>query len=300
MKLRVALLAPSLLFATGPARAAPPVQPELELSHAQFEALAHFGVTTAPFDVTTLREAKGHAFLLLAGARYALSSRLALELRAPLVLGSVAQPAGSYVDASAWGNPQLGARYRLVQRVSADASLTLSTMLEIGAPVASHADDLQPNRLLAIADAIEGRGNPERFTPGVLPLTPSAALRYIAGKWSVDSELRFPVLVRLSDADLPRAGADTKPLGLATVLGVEGRYRLSHRFSVAAAAHLALDVAPAVARLPQRWRVQDFERLSLHVHFGASSSLVVDLQTAVAGDLGGNTVGGGLRFGANL
>jgi hypothetical protein len=46
--------------------------------------------------------------------------------------------------------------------------------------------------------------------------------------------------------------------------------------------------------------LQDFERLSLHVHFGSSAALAVDLQTAIGGELGGSTVGGGLRALVNL
>jgi len=47
-------------------------------------------------------------------------------------------------------------------------------------------------------------------------------------------------------------------------------------------------------------RVQDFERLSLHIHFGSLVALAVDLQTALGGELGGSTVAGGLRAGLNL
>jgi len=47
-------------------------------------------------------------------------------------------------------------------------------------------------------------------------------------------------------------------------------------------------------------RLQDFERLSLHVHFGSRAALVVDLQTAIAGALGGSMVAGGLRGAVNF
>jgi hypothetical protein len=157
-----------------------------------------------------------------------------------------------------------------------------------------------PNRLLAVADGIEGRGNPEWFTPGVVPVTPSGALSWEAGRLRLSAELRLPLFVRVSDADMPSAMADTRPLGFATVLRGEARYRLSRRLALATDAHLFFDVVPAVAHVRDVSRVQDFERLSLHVHFGSAAALIVDLQTAVAGELGGTMLAGGLRGTVNL
>jgi hypothetical protein len=213
----------------------------------------------------------------------------------PLVLGSVAQPAGSYVDAAALGNPQLGARYRFVERHSGEARLALSGVVELGVPLASHAPNLMPNRVLAIADGIEGRGHPEWFTPGVTTITPSTTLGWASASWRLTAELRLPLLVRVSEADLPSGTTDTKSLGLAAVAGVLGRYHLSRRLSLAAAAHLFWDVAPSAAHVRSVSPVQDFERLSLLVHFGSRGALCVDLQTAIAGELGGSLVAGGLR-----
>ncbi|HEX2673524.1 MAG TPA: hypothetical protein VHM25_21730 [Polyangiaceae bacterium] len=293
-------LAASLLVAARTAFAEPAIDPALSPAAAQIEAQAHFGVATAPFDVSTLPEAKGQAFAFLLGGRYALSAPLSFELRVPWVLGSVAQPAGSYVDAAALGNPQLGARYLLIQRNSGESTLGLAGAIEVGIPLASHAEDLMPNRVLAIADGIEGRAHPEWFTPGVMPITPSAALHWAAARWSLHTELRLPLLVRTSEANLPSATTNTKTLGLATVAGGEARYRLSRRLSLAASAHLFFDIAPSVAHVRDVSRVQDFERLSLHIHFGSRAALAVDLQTAIAGELGGSTVAGGLRAVVNL
>jgi hypothetical protein len=297
---RIAALAAALLLASTSAFAEPMIDPELAPGTVQLEAQAHFGVATTPFDVTTLPEAKGQAFVLVAAARYAVSKPLSFELHAPLVLGSVAQPAGSYVDAAALANPQLGARYRLLERHSGQTALVLDGAVEVGAPLASHAENLMPNRVLAIADGIEGRAHPEWFTPGVVPITSSGALRWAAAGWSLEADLRLPLLVRLSEADLPNATTNTKPLGFAAVAGVAARYRLSRRFSLAAAAHLFFDLAPASMHVRDVSRLQDFERLSLHVHFGSRAALVVDVQTAAAGDLGGSTIAGGLRAVVNL
>jgi hypothetical protein len=285
-----------LVCAARTAFAVPAIDSDLAPRGGELQAQAHFGVATTPFDVTTLGEAKGHAFVLLAGARQALSGPLSLELRTPLVLGSVAQPAGSYVDAAAVGNPQLGARYRFVERRAGDSALALSAALEVGAPVASHGEDLMANRVLAIADGIEGRGHPEWFTPGVLPITASAALRWASPRWSLAAELRLPLLVRVSEAQLPGAASNTRSIGFAAVAAVEARYRLSQRLSLAPAAHLFVDISPAVQHAPGISRLQDFERLSLHIHFGSSATLIVDLQTAIGGELAGAAVAGGLRL----
>ena len=295
MSSRIAAVVAVLGLTARSALAEPAAPPELARGDAQIEAQAHFGVATAPFDVTTLPEAKGQAFVLGAAGRYAVSEPLAFELRVPLVLGSVAQPAGSYVDAAALGNPQLGARYRLIARHSDRSALALAGIVEVGVPLAGHAENLMPNRLLAIADGIEGRGHPEWFTPGVTPITVSSALRWVSAPWNLETELRLPLLVRVSEADLPSATTNTRRLGLAAIAGVEARYRLSRRLSLATAAHVFFDVVPSAAHARDVSPVQDFERLSLHVHFGSRGAMVVDLQTAIAGELGGTMVAGGLR-----
>lgn len=292
---RIAALAPVLCFAARTVLAAPAIDPELAPGDAQLEAQAHFGVATTPFDVTSLPQAKGQAFVFLAGGRYALSAPLSLHLEIPLVLGSVAQPAGSYVDAAALGNPQLGARYRFVQRRSAEAVLAFGAALELGLPLASHAEDLMPNRVLAIADGIEGRAHPEWFTPGVMPVTACAELGWGWARWTLAAELRLPVFVRVSEANLPSTTTNTHPLGLAAIAGGEARYRLSQRLSLAGAAHLFFDIAPSVAHVRSVSRVQDFERLGLQIHFGSHAALSVELQTAIAGELGGSMLAGGLR-----
>lgn len=194
---------------------------------------------------------------------------------------------------------EMGVRYRFIQGRSREATLGLSGAVEVGAPLASHAEDLMPNRVLAIADGVEGRA-PEWFTPGVTPITASGALRWASATWSLETELRLPLLVRVAEANMPSMTTNTKTLALAAVAGGEARYRLSQRLSLAAGAHLFFDIAPSVAHVRDVSRVQDFERLSLHIHFGSRAALVIDLQAAIAGELGGSTVAGGLRGVVNL
>jgi hypothetical protein len=297
---RAALATVLFFFAAPTVFAQPPTDPDLSPGGAQIEALAHFGVATTPFDASNLRDAKGQAFVFRVGARYALSETLSFTLDVPFVLGSVAQPARSYVDAAALGNPALGARARFVEHRSGESALSLFGALEVGVPLASHHEDLMPNRLLAIADGIEGRGHPEWFTPGVFPITVSAALRWASAPWSLEAELRLPLLVRFSEADLPSATTNTRALGFATIVAVEARYRALQWLSLALGAHLFFDIAPAAEHLRAVSPVQDFERLSVHFHFDSTAALVVDLQTAIGEELGGSTVAGGLRAVVNL
>jgi hypothetical protein len=208
----------------------------------------------------------------------------------------VAQPAGSYVDAAAFGNPQLGARYRLLRLEQASSILSVAVRFQLGAPIAGHDADLMPNRALAIADGIEGRGRPGWFTPGVVPATASGNLCWTSMPWSFDARLELPVLLRTSRADLPRSASRTKALGLATVLELEGRYRLTQRLSLASALQLFFDLLPPQVHVADVSPIQDLERLSLLVHFGSASAFVVDVQAAARGSLGGSTVGGGLRL----
>ena len=300
MKFAPSRSAAILVLASRTAFGEPAIDPQLAPQDGQIELQALFGVSTTPFDVSSLPEAKGQAFVFLAAGRYALSRPLSLELYVPLALGSVAQPAGSYVDAAALGNPELGARYWFVDRRASASTFALSGAVGVGAPIASHNQNLMPNRVLAIADGIEGRGHPEWFTPGVVPITLSTSLRWASAPWSFETELRLPLLVRVSEADLPSSSTNTQSLGVATVVGLEARYRLSQRLSLASAAQLFFDLVPAVQHVRDLSRVQDFERLSLHVHFGSLAALVVDLQTAIGGELGGSTAAFGLRAGSNF
>ena len=86
------------------------------------------------------------------------------------------------------------------------------TLEERRSDLAEHDRSLMPNRALAIANAAQGFAEPERFTPGALPLTPFAELDYTTGAFRVLALLKIPALFRVSDADLPEA--QTNPAGL--------------------------------------------------------------------------------------
>lgn len=280
-----------------PVDAAPEVDPlhtkrEASSPRSEVGVRAHIGVATTPFYVPELPNAKGHVVVLVPHARYSLDNGLRLGLAVPTALGSVAQPAGSFVDASALGNPTLELLHAwpLAYR-----PLTLGLGFALGAPLATSGNDLMPNRLLAIADGLEGRTRPEWFTPGVLPLVPSLQMRADTGAWQFDFELRTPVLVRVSDASTSHA--DKRALGLAAVVAGRARVDLSDTFSVSGSVQLFVDLVPVARPVASVSPWQDFEQLGLDVHLTANTTLSIELQTAAGGELGGTMIGGGLGLG---
>jgi hypothetical protein len=256
---------------------------------ASVDATVHFGVTEAPFEAPGLPEAKGHGLVLLVEGSYAVAPRYVVGLRLAAVLVSVAQPAGSYVDRAALGNPQL----RIARQAFARGSISVVAGLDLGAPLAGHDDDLMPNRALSIADAIEGRGAPELFVPGVLPIAMFGELAFASAGWAVDGSLRLPLLVRVSDANMP--GASTNAVGSAAVLSARAQRRLTGRLAAGISTQVVADIAPVYEPTRDRGRAQDLERLGLAIRLGGRTELTLEFQAAFAGDLGGSTFGGGGR-----
>jgi hypothetical protein len=289
--IRLAIASVGVALATARAAAEP-----LEADSANaIQANVHFGLATAPFDVMPLPEAKGQAVTFLASGRYLLRPEVAIEIRVPIVLASLAQPAGSYVDRAAIGNPQLGASYRWRLRRLADEELAASAGVDLGVPIATHDGALLSNRALAIANGVDGLARPELYTPGTLPITCFAEVRWVWRPWQLGVAARVPLLVRTSDADLPSSMARTRAVGVGGVLAVEGWRRMSRRLALASTAQLFVDGVPSAEHVRAVSRVQDLERVSLHIAIGARATLVVDVQTAFGGALGGSMLGVGLR-----
>jgi hypothetical protein len=258
-------------------------------------ARAQFGLATVPFAVGALPEAKGQALSFLVDGARNLTGSLWLGLRLPLVAASVEQPAGSYVDATAWGNPSLRLTARGDARRLGPLALLVDVGGEVGAPLARHARSLLPNRALAIAGGIEGQAEPGLFTPGVLPVTAFTQVTLLSPRWSVSASLQLPLLVRVSDADLPPADSRTRSLGFTPVLAVQGAAVVVRSFGVALLATVALDLRPPVAEVRDVPLAQFLVRASPFFHLGRRTLLLVDLQAPVGGALGGTSAALGLR-----
>ncbi len=255
----------------------------------------NFGLASAPFDVGTLSEAKGQALSFVSDAWYQLSAETWVGLRLPLIAASVRQPAGSYLDESAWGNPELrfAKRFTLVQQPSLMLRLTVGG--GIGVPLAEHDPSLLPNRALAIANALQGFADPELFTPGELPFTPFAQLDYGSGPFRALALLKVPALFRVSDADLPEAQSNPHAFALMPVLALEARYSLTRHFGVALASQLSLDALPPSEHIHSVPALQLMLRGSPYFELGQRGALFIDLQAPIAGALGGSTVALGVR-----
>jgi hypothetical protein len=251
------------------------------VAHAdEVEVSTHFGFTRATFDEPTLPEAKGHGFVFLVEGSYELVPSYIASLRIPAVLVSVAQPAGAYADRAVLGNPQLRVARRMLDRPRVGAGL------ELGAPLAGHGDDLLPNRALAIADGIEGRGAPELFAPGVMPATVFGEVLFDARPWRFDGSVRVPWLLRISDADM----SSTNAVDVAAVLAARGQRRMTRRLTAGVSTQLVAD----------RVGLQDLERIHLSIRIGGRTELTLAFQAAIGGELGGSTFGGGIRVVSTL
>jgi hypothetical protein len=274
-----------LLFATRAAVADPLVDATSSREDV-VGAEAQLGLATAPFDTMAFGEAKGQAFVVTLDGSHALGAKSAIGIRVPFVIASVAQPAGSYVDDATVANPQLRGAYRWVTH-----GMSIVGGLDLGAPLAGHGATLMQNRALAIANAVEGLGYPDQFTPGMVSLTPFTSVQWTSLPWSVEGVLRLPLLVRVSDADM----ASAKDVGFVGVLDLEGRRQLTRRLALAGATRLTVEIRPAVVPVRSRSRVQDLERLGLGIRLTGRAVLNIELQAALGGELGGSTFGLGVR-----
>jgi hypothetical protein len=265
---------------------AAPREPAIEVS-----VDGHLGQSTAPYFTSAFPTTSGYGTSLLLGARLRIAARWQLGLRVPLVLMRVEQPAGALYAEAAWGNPELNATFQQPWLEHDGWRLTYAASLAIAAPLAEHDPAQLAGRALRLADALEGFSEPGLFTPGVLPVTPAGSLTLQSSRWRFAAELGLPLLLRVSDADLPAEGR-TRSFGLTPVAAGEGQLRLLRWLSLAAAARCAIHaIAPvddqaAAAQLLVAGRA-DFQ-------LREDLSLSALLQAPVGGPLGGSTITGGL------
>ncbi|HEX6277599.1 MAG TPA: hypothetical protein VFZ53_31365 [Polyangiaceae bacterium] len=177
------------------------------------------GVVEAPYPSETLTEARsgaGQARLVRFGVAACVASDVSAGAHAAYVFAGVEQPAGSYRAAGVFGNPILFATLSRSDLWSAFGSAIHGALsLSFGIPVAAERGEVYEQldrRALAIGDALEGRTNPEIFTPNTLPLAASGSLSLPLDQFDVGSSFELPFLVRLSDDTVPN-GAATSAVG---------------------------------------------------------------------------------------
>jgi hypothetical protein len=210
-----------------------------------------------------------------------------------LVLTGLQQPAGAFYAEAAWANPELSGAFELMRREQDGWTLDLTTSLALGVPIAEHDNAQLAGRALAFADALEGFGEPELFTPGVLPFSPAGHLLLASKRWRFGVSLKLPVLVRISDASLPSASV-TRSLGFVPVAELSARLQLLSWLGVVAAPRLT---ARAVA--PSDDHGSPLQLLAIgqaEFRLGHATSAAAVFQAPLGGELGGSTLAAGFTL----
>jgi|GEM_PF-1163311 len=261
-----------------------------EHSPVAFELQARFGVVQAPFFTPEFAEVQAHGFVVSLAAEAWLSPAWQLGMRAPLALMSIQQPAGSYLDEAAWGNPSLFVLRRSHWHAGLAEPLSAWLGVELALPLAESgpSGSLIQNQALEAANALTAYRSPQAFSPGAWSLVPRAGAAFERGPLGLRLELEIPLLVRVADAALPDS-AKTHSLGLWPGSEVEARLRWmdSVQFSLAANATLALlrVVDPVTSVSPLQLSL----RPKLQFRLGRRLELDLAFLVPLAGPLGGST-----------
>jgi hypothetical protein len=269
--------------------------PNPDDSRLQLSLEGRFGSSTGPYVTPAFPQTTAYGGVIGAHARLRVNQRLWLGLRAPLVLARVKQPAGALFAEAAWANPELSADFEALRLERQGWRLALHAGLALGLPLAEHDRAQLAGRTLAFADSLEGFGEPELFTPGVLPLTPRASLQLSSGRWRFGASLKLPVLARVSEASLP-SDATTRALGLVGVAALEARLQLLRWLALGAAPRLAVRAIAPVDDHASAAQLSVLGRVEIRLADELSASAL--FQAPVAGPLGGSTLGGGLLLSA--
>ena len=284
--LAVAALSPTPGLALSPPEE-PPMAWKLGLS-------LRFGIAGAPFPATALPEVRGHAGSAVLMGQLRLTPGYWLGVRAPLALASVAQPAGSYVDRVALGNPELfiqGARCCWTRgswraRASARAS--------VGVPLAG--SSLPDRQALALANALEGSAEPGLYTTGVLPIALGGALELSSSRWLLGGDASFPLSFPTA-APQPGEGEPRRGVGFAPVVSLRAGLRVGSRFVLQVAGLAVFQVLP-----PERPSIRERRSLvragvlpGLRWQMGAHASATLELLVPVSPSSNERTVALGLR-----
>ena len=256
------------------------------------------GSASAPFHTEAWSETSSElqARLIVFEGFYRLSSRLVLGSRLPLSLSDVRQPAGSYSNGRAIGNPELYVAWAIT-----DGDVHASIRAGVGVPVAEHgsSSSLVLNRVVAIASALDGWRNPELYEPGVIPVTVSARVAIPPKPWGASLTAKIPVLIRVNDASLPDE-ANTRAIGIVPHIEARGTWKPLGWLEVGVASHVVFQIPAAVSPPEGSARagiVQLGVGSGLAFQLGDHVSLSADVSAAIGGPLSGTySVGLGVGF----
>lgn len=280
------------IFTLAVARArAEPLAPFSTEQRLQVTLNARAGTSTGPYVTSAFPETTAYGVALTLRTRLRLSTRLSLGLRVPLVLARVEQPAGALFAEAAWGNPELGFALELWRLERDGWTLDVATGLALGAPLAEHDDAQLAGRALAFADALEGDGEPELFTPGVVPVTPSCQLLLANRRWRFGASLKLPILARISAGSLPPE-SNTRALGVVPVAELSARLQLRDWLALSAAPRLTVRAVAPVDEHASSTQLSVSSQLEFRL--GDATSAAAAIQAPLGGALGGSTFAGGV------
>jgi hypothetical protein len=265
-----------------------------------FEANAdlHAGVATtplytAPFDTAEPPRAEGRGGVLVFGGSWRAKQGFSVGLGVPVVLVRLTEPAGSYRDEPAWGNPFFSVEARMPFERKPGGSAEGFFRFGIGAPLADYGPPatLSKSRALAVADAIRGWQNHELFAAGVLPFTAATGVSLERGVFRGEGSVRFTPMVRINDADLPEGTA--RPFAFSALAAASGTVWPVPELGVGALASLVIDAVPLVGT--SNGTLQFVMTPLASFRAGSHVTLGTEFIIPIAGPLGGNAIGFGFH-----
>ena len=239
----------SLLFASRAGAAssaideptAPSERPMAAQLGTRAELSSFLGVASSPFFVPEFPEVSGQVVLLRPAVAQRIASSLWVRLAVPLALTSIRQPAGSYVDEAAWGNPALGVEYAWSAPIAPRVGWLSVVRATLGLPLAEQGPraSQMANRALALADALQALREPALYAPGAASLTLEYRADFAVNGWRFGPVLSVPLLMRVGEAELP--SEQTRAVGLRPRADLRALYFPKPWFGVGAEASLAFD-----------------------------------------------------------
>jgi hypothetical protein len=275
-----------VLLAPAAARADPAtIQASVEL---------RVGAARAPFYTDALPETSSEftqARSMILAASLRLAPAIWVGARLPAAPSTVRQPAGSYSDEKAFGNPELNADWLPAPPLLRGHPVRLAVRAAAGLPLAEHGSpvSLLQNRVVALSSALDGWRNPELYQPGVVPLTLSARALVAPRPWGGELAAKLPILVRIGDASLPDE-ADTHPVGLEPHVEARALVAPVDWFTAELGGFLVVHALPAVApaaRSDRDGRLQPGIEPGLRFWPGGGVSLATHFSAALGGPLAG-------------
>lgn len=258
---------------------------------------ARFGIASSPFVTRSFPVVRGHGFVLQGAGAFRLRNDMLLGFRMPMVMVSIAQPGGSYLDVFTWGNPRFSfqQRHELKRWSSFRARGLVGATLALPIAEQGPAGSLFALRALQVASSLDALREQDLYTSAAVPVSGSYGVVVEDARFGLEANLRVPIFFRFGRADLP-PDAKTRTVGASAVLHVGVRAAATRWFEIALAADTVFNAFPTVK--PERDTPTTQFALAPSVSFRLASSwrLAANAVLPVAGPLGGHAGAGGLQL----